>query len=106
MDAEDLDVFVQPRVHSWFQDDTLKTLGDISAIRSKYDLSLYEFGIDYNEGIRVAFQNGWNRGSRISIYPFYFQGMSSLCLHYLTPPIVVVVYRCCCEALFLDPFLH
>ena len=51
-------------------------LRDMSSIVSKYPHYKYDFGVKYNAAygvVHTVVMNSWNRGVRISIYPFYPQ---------------------------------
>jgi hypothetical protein len=56
---------------AWIQ---VGTLADFDNVRATYSQLQYEFGIQYNGDVQVAFINGWNLGTRITVYPFYPQG--------------------------------
>ncbi len=42
-----------------------------AGIRANYPHDRFEIGIPYNGDIQAAFANGWNRGTRITLYPLY-----------------------------------
>jgi hypothetical protein len=52
-------------------------LPGIDAIIAAYPRTLFEFGIQYKGEIQVAIISSWNRGMRVTLYPFFLQGDSS-----------------------------
>jgi len=64
-------VYVRERLHAWVKVGTMK---DVQSLRKKYSHLNYNIGIPYNGVIQRAFFNGWNRGTRMTLYPFYPQG--------------------------------
>lgn len=64
-------VYVRKRPYPWVKAGTMK---DVQAIRKKYNSLTYDLATSYNGEIQQVFFNGWNRGTRMNLYPWYPQG--------------------------------
>ena len=55
------------------------TLGELGSVSSKYPSVDYDWGVQYNGGnglgaVHDVIVNGWNKGTRVTVFPMYPQG--------------------------------
>ena len=59
------------KMHNGFK--RVGSLNQIGSLRGKYPQTSFEFGLRYDGEMQTAMENGWNRGTRVTLYPFYPQ---------------------------------
>ena len=77
-----LTLWVRPLLNPWF---AIGNSGSFDALRSQYPSGNYEWGTRWNGGqIQLMMVNGWNLGTRISLFPFQPQGDDPATLYFGT----------------------
>ena len=66
-------VYYRKMEYPWKKVGSLQGSG-FEALTKKYNQKDYELGMFYNGDIQTAAYNGWNRGTRLSLYPLFAMG--------------------------------